>query len=204
LNRYTPRFHDEPLWRPRHQWRRSELPEGIASWLLDPGSLTRRLQQTCGGRFRVQLLAQGWGHPLHSETAALHMRRIGLAVLREVLLLCDGQPWVYARSVIPRPTLTGSGRQLTRLGTRPLGAFLFADPTLRRSRLELARIEPGQRVFAEATRALSVAPAVIWGRRSLFFLRGRALLVNEIFLPGIPLGDAPDGFRYNPSSPPGA
>jgi chorismate lyase len=52
--------------------------------------------------------------------------------LREVYLLCDGVPWVYARTAIPRETLTGRHRRLAYLKTRPLGAMLFADPGMAR------------------------------------------------------------------------
>jgi chorismate--pyruvate lyase len=93
---------------------------------------------------------------------------------------------VFARTVIPRDTLVGSNRRLTRLKTRPLGAVLFADPGMERGPVEIARLTPCDRLFPAATRRLASAPEAIWGRRSLFTLAGKPLLVSEIFLPDIP------------------
>jgi len=108
--------------------------------------------------------------------------------IREVYLLCDAQPWVFARTVIPTRTLTGPRRRLTRLRGKPLGAVLFADPAMKRSQIEIARIQNGQALFDDATSQLSVTPDEIWGRRSAFFLGGKPLLVSEIFLPNIGYG----------------
>ena len=66
------------------------------------------------------------------EARALGLRLGAWAWIREVQLLGDGQPWVFARTLIPADTLRGRGRRLTRLGTRPLGEVLFTDPGVRR------------------------------------------------------------------------
>jgi len=57
---------------------------------------------------------------------------------------------------------------------------------MRRGRVELAEILPGQAVFAAATVHTRHQPAAIWGRRSVFRLSGKPLLVSEIFLPDFP------------------
>jgi chorismate--pyruvate lyase len=162
---------------------RDRLPDSVRRWLLDPTSLTRRMQQRCAGRFRVRLSRQGWGRPMRDESRALDMEHRHYALLREVHLLCDEQPWVFAHSVIPAQTLTGRYRRLARLGERPLGAVLFSDKTLRRGSLEITCITPGQRLFNEATVLLDSAPEGIWGRRSVFFVDDHPLLVSEFFLP---------------------
>jgi len=71
------------------------------------------------------------------------------------------------------------------LGKKPLGAVLFADPSMVRSGIEIAKLSPGQPLFTRATASLSQLPTHIWGRRSAFFLKHRPLLVSEIFLPAI-------------------
>ena len=114
------------------------------------------------------------------------MRRGGIAVVREVQLLCDEVPWVFARTLIPASSLKGPARRLTRLGSRPLGAVLFADRQVRRGDTEVARLQPGERLFHAATDSLVPSPGAIWGRRTLFYMAGRPLLVNELFLPQIP------------------
>ena len=175
-------------WQPRRRYRRSELPAELAGWLLDPVSLTRRLQCLCAGQFRVRVLSQVRGRPRPDEARALGMRRGGLAVIRQVELLCDQQPWVYARTVIPQSSLKGRLRRLDRLGIRPLGAMLFADRGMRRGVVELARILPGQALFADAVRGRQPDHGEIWGRRSVFRLAHKPLLVSEIFLPDFPAG----------------
>jgi chorismate lyase len=111
------------------------------------------------------------------------------ALIREVLLHCAGVPWVYARTIIPRATLTGEERRLARLRTRSLGAVLFADASTRRDETEIARLTPDDRLYQSAARACDDLPPVLWARRALFRLHDKPLLVNEIFLP--PLGKYP-------------
>lgn len=176
---------------PRLRWRRqqqllSAKPSlDLYCWLFDAASLTRRVQHACPGRFRVQVEAQGWARPRLDEAQALGLAPGRFALTREVHLLCDDRPWVFARTVIPVTTLQGAERRLAYLGSRPLGAVLFADPHMRRGAVEVAALRPGQSVYQAAVRGLRVKPKEIWGRRSLFWLTGKPLLVCEIFLPGI-------------------
>ena len=174
------------LWRPVKRLLRHALPCEMLAWLLDPASLTRRVVAVCGGKFRVEVAFQGWCRPLLHEARVLGMGARDYALVRQVYLLCDDQPWVYARTVIPRTTLTGYERRLAHLRTRPLGEVLFADPSMRRGAVEIACLTSREPVFHMATRRLASPPAVIWGRRSVFTLRAKPLLVNEIFLPAIP------------------
>jgi len=115
----------------------------------------------------------------------LGLRPEAYAFVREVHLMCDDEPWVFARTVIPATTLKGGRRRLANLGKRPLGAVLFADRSMRRSLVEIARLSSGQPLFARAVAPLNRAPSAIWGRRSMFRLSGQPLLVSEIFLPAI-------------------
>ncbi|MEJ1353780.1 MAG: chorismate lyase [Candidatus Sedimenticola sp. (ex Thyasira tokunagai)] len=155
----------------------------VQSWLRDTGSLTARLKVASRGNFRVRLLNQGWERPLYSESRLLGMRAREIAVVREVELLCDGVPWVFARTLIPASSLTGAARQLTRLGERPLGEVLFTHRQMQRGVTEMARLTPRHRLFAEASGRLERRVESVWGRRTLFYLAGKPLLVNEIFLP---------------------
>jgi chorismate--pyruvate lyase len=177
-------------WQPYRCYRRSELPSALAVWLLDTASLTWRLQGLCAGEFRVRVLSQVRGRPRLDEALVLGMRRGGLAIIRQVELLCDEQPRVYARTVIPVSSLSGRLRRLARLGARPLGATLFADRGMRRGAVELARIRQGETLYAEVVHDPQQAHGEIWGRRSIFRLAHKPLLVSEIFLPGFPPGEA--------------
>ena len=81
--------------------------------------------------------------------------------------------------------LRGTWRGLVRLGTRPLGAALFADPRVRRRPLRFRRLRPGDELHARACAATGKRLPALWARRSLFILGKSPILVTEIFLPGI-------------------
>lgn len=174
----------ESKWVPARRRLRGASPAVPWDWLLDPASLTRRLQCVCDKRFSVLVLRQGWGRPLASERRVLGGKRGERAVIREVQLMCDATPWVFARTVIPVRTLRGRQRRLTRLGSKSLGAALFADPQLRRGEMEVSRVDPGESLYGHGADMLYAADAV-WGRRSVFWVDGKPLLVSEFFLPAL-------------------
>jgi len=174
----------EPQWVPARQWLRNAAPLVVRDWLLDATSLTRRLQQACGPQFHVRVLRQAWGRLHASERRVLGVRRGERAVIREVRLMCGERPWVFARTVIPVRSLCGPQRRLLHLGSKPLGAALFADPHVRRGAVEVARIGPDEDLFARALGTAAYSEA-IWGRRSVFQSMGKSLLVSEIFLPAL-------------------
>lgn len=174
----------EPVWRTREMLLR-HTPTDIAPWLFDHGSLTRRILQRCTKEFRVEVLSQQWRRPMLNEALRLGAHPEHHALIREVLLYCGDTPWVFARSVLPRKTLTGPRVFLGKLGSRPLGEILFSDPTIQRDELEIAEIKKGQRMFRCATEHLKQAPDSVWGRRSVFYLHKKPLLVNKVFLPSL-------------------
>ena len=120
-----------------------------------------------------------------NEAQQLNMRVSSFALVRQVHLLCDNKPWVFARTVIPPHTLRGKQRRLAKLGKKPLGAVLFADKSMKRTEMEIASIWPGQYLYQLATYHLPQTDQPIWGRRSVFYLNNHPLLVSEIFLPEI-------------------
>ena len=174
----------EPVWRSREMLL-NHAPTEITPWLFDQGSLTRRILLHCNQQFRVEVLSQQWQRPMLNEAFRLGVHPEHHALIREVLLYCGDIPWVFARSVLPRNTLTGKRRFLGKLGNRPLGEILFSDPTILRDELEVAEIKKGQRMFDCATERIDNIPAAVWGRRSIFYLHKKPLLVNEVFLPSI-------------------
>lgn len=161
---------------------RAAVPGHLRSWLFDPRSLSRRLARACPGGFRVQLLSNAWRVPLASERLALGLAGRERALVREVLLNCHGEPWVFARSVMPRATLRGPQRRLAMLGPRPLGKVLFATPGMRRVRVTVSRAGHDPRMLGRCARALQAPTLDAWTRTSVFSCRGRSLLVSEIFL----------------------
>ncbi len=165
-----------PRWRPASVAAR-ELPATLAPFLLETGSLTRRLERACGGRLWVRVVSQAWARPRADEVRALGLPEGRWGLVRCVRLGCGGESWVYARTVIPPQTLRGRLRRLAHLGERPLGAALFAEPAMSRGPLELARLTPGMVLHADA----GGGDGERWARRSVFRLAGAPLLVCEIF-----------------------
>ncbi len=169
-------------WKSRHQQRYQAIPAAWRSWLFDEKSLTKRLQQHCKGQFSVQVLDEKVSLPQSHESKKLGMSQRRWARIRQVILLCDGKPWVAARTIIPLSTLQGPLRRLRYLGNRPLGAFLFTHPDLQRGAIEVTQL-------ALSTPPLSLlsgkdlnATELPWARRSLFRLGEHPVLVSEIFL----------------------
>ncbi len=173
----------ELRWAEWQQLRFYRVPADIEGWLRDTGSLTARLKSVCKESFRVRLLRQEWGRPLYSEQRLLGMNMGEIAIVREVELICDGTPWVFARTLIPARSLRGPARRLSMLGEKPLGEVLFADPRMTRGTTEIARLSKQHRLYDVATKGQAWKRNEIWGRRTLFHLAGHPLLVNEIFLP---------------------
>ncbi|MEE8387516.1 MAG: chorismate lyase [Acidiferrobacterales bacterium] len=188
INKYGQRrgcYHPEPVWVPNTRFVRSQAPPAILHWLLDRASLTQRIISACDGPFRVRVLSQHWARPMSNEAKTLGMRRSGHALVRQVQLLCNDVPWVYARTVIPRHTLTGRQRRLAHLKSRSLGAMLFADPSMRRGELQLVRLTARDKLHSIIAQHIDKPSAVMWGRRSVFTLSNKPLLVSEIFLSAI-------------------
>ena len=151
----------------------------VLDWLQDPGSLTAALQRHSGDQFAVQVLAQYWGRAEFSEVQALGIKPRDQVLIREVILTGGGRPWVWARSILPRRSLTGPLRKLSKLSNQPLGGWLFKQPNLRRDPLEISRFAVGDPRLPEALQA----DRELWGRRSVFYVHDKPILVGEVFLP---------------------
>ncbi len=174
----VPPVSNEPTWRSLRRCSFFKLPQGLNSWLFDQSSLTQRLIEASNNQFSVKVLSQTWQLPNTSESIRLNLPLRQRALIREVILYGAGEPWVYARSVLPVRTLTGKLRVLKSLDNRPLGALLFGQPSMKRSAIEIAKFKPDNKVIPDPFNQ-----HILWGRRSVFFLHAKPLLVSEIFLP---------------------
>lgn len=169
-------------WCTKQQCLPKQIPADIEHILFDRSSLTARLIKKCTGRFRVEVLSVARTTPTPDEIAVLRLRHRSQAIIRQVLLYCDDIPWVYARTVIPMTSLRGSLRSLVKLGNRPLGAVLFADKTMQRGEMEITALHHDHMCYSWTRHPGS---ETIWGRRSVFRLQKKPLLVSEFFLPGV-------------------
>ncbi|MBY6031156.1 chorismate lyase [Halomonas denitrificans] len=149
------------------------ISERWLEWLASRDSLTERLMAAAGeGRFHVRLLDQYLGQPWPDEAEALGLAAGQQAWLREVALCVDEVPWVVARSVAPR--VSDQQAPFAGLGENSLGSWLFQQPDLRRSPIEISRISRPIHGYRG-----------IWQRRSLFCHGGWVMLVQESFLPAM-------------------
>lgn len=154
----------------------------LKPWLIDKGSLTLRLQKNYP-IFRVKSLRVNHAKPIIDEAFMLNLPIYKTAFIREVLLLGNQQPVVFAHSVLPRASLRGAWQGLGKLGNQPLGAALFANPRVKRAPLSYKKLLPHQVLYQKATQHLSTKPAYLWARRSVFSLNCANILVTEVFLP---------------------
>lgn len=147
-------------------------------WLFDASSLTARLIDLCDNDFNVQAISQHWQVIGNEEAAAMSLKDERSALVRQVLLCCGDRPLVYARTVIPKLTAQGARRRYANMGNRPLGAMLFSDRTMRREDVQVAELPASH----EANKYIE-SDGPVWGRRSVFRVSGKPLMVSEYFLP---------------------
>jgi len=169
----------DPYWK--------TLPQdnaGYTPWLRDRGSLTLRIQQRCG-HFAVRNIRSGLARIALDESALLGIAPRRLAYSREVFLLADNQPVVFAHSACAPQHLRGIWSAVRGLGNQPLGALLFTHPLVQREPLHYKALRSTHPLYQRAAAVLDDPPGKLWARRSLFHLHGAPLLVTEVFLPGI-------------------
>lgn len=157
----------------------------LRNWLVSPGSLTTRLRAHCQ-QFDVRLLRQGHGVCLSDQARLIGLARPVQVIEREVLLCCDGNPVVYAQTVVPASS-AAAWPFFHALGAHSLGLALFRDPRILRGALQHARLD-GRHPLTRRTLAALPAQeggAVSHARRCLYRRRQGLLLVTEIFLPAI-------------------
>lgn len=156
----------------------------LAHWLRDRGSLTQRIQQRCT-HFEVKGVSSGLARIAPDESALLGVAPHRLAYSREVFLYADGRPVVFAHSAFAHRNLRGAWSSVRTLGSKPLGALLFAHPLVEREPLHYKSLRDTHPLHQRAVKLLKDPPSRLWARRSLFHLHDAPLLVTEVFLPGI-------------------
>lgn len=154
-------------WRPQF----SDVPPALAE-LMCQQSLTAALMAT-GAAFAVVVRHQGKALDLWADECLPADAEAFYA--REVHLLLDGEPVVWARSVCADDA--AGWKQVLDCGTQPLGAQLFGGGIrASRSPFAFARIPAGW---------LGVTDEKVWARRSLFEAGGEVLGLTECFLPAL-------------------
>jgi chorismate lyase len=169
-----------------HDWPKfiAHVPDAYAPWLRDHGSLTARIAGRCA-EFSVQTVRSGYARIAFDESSALNIPARQLAYSREVFLLADGQPVVFAHSACATKELRGAWLAMRGLGNRSLGSLLFTHPLVTRQSLHYQALRSNHPLYRRAANALKNRPPILYARRSLFTLHNAPLLVTEVFLPEI-------------------
>jgi chorismate lyase len=176
-------FNREPHWFENRPGTRHYLPEQVQSWTYEPGSLTQRLRNCYGNAVTVKILFHQWRTPFLSERRLLKLPEHGYNLTREVMLHANGTPLILARTIIPATTIKVAHRNLSHLGTRPLGEVIFSYPKLERRELDVTLIKPPN--WSPSAIAEAGIQQPIWGRRTVYAIRHQPMLVSEFFLPEI-------------------
>lgn len=160
-----------------------QLQPTVANWIEGQSSLTVKIKEL-GIAFNVEVLAQtqqnihaGMTTLFPHDTDALH---------REVLLKQGDMPLVYAQTVMPQSTVTGTEAMLAELGNQSLGQVLFQSPQALRGDIEFAEVAANSTLglyIQDKLKQTINEPCYI--RRSLFHLNNKPLLVCECFLPAL-------------------
>lgn len=175
-------FTQEPHWKKKHPGLKQALPADVYSWVYEKNSLTRRLRKAYGQSFAVEILFHRWKPAFLSECGLLNLPHQQFNLIREVLLHADGKPLILARTILPEHTIKIAKRNLSHLGTRPLGEVIFSYPKLERLELNISNV-PHSLWTQDLTNKVNVEQQV-WGRRTVYAIQKQKMLVSEFFLPG--------------------
>jgi chorismate--pyruvate lyase len=176
-------FDSEPLWLENRQGLRHKIPENVQSWTYESGSLTQRLRNFYGEDVAVKILLQCWQKPFLSERRLLKLSEDRYSLTREVLLHANGKPLILARTIIPTATVKAAKRNLSQLGNRPLGEIIFSYPKLERIAMDVTLIDLSKWTPPAIAEAGINQP--IWGRRTVYAIAHKQMLVSEFFLPEV-------------------
>jgi chorismate--pyruvate lyase len=136
----------------------------------------------------VRVIRQGQGRLWPHEQRALSRYH---GHVREVLLLIDGRPAVWARSVAPLGSVKGPWRAIKGLGSRPLAELLFERRHVLRTPLVGARLHRHSPQWGELRQAWPTPHGAgedalpQWARHSVFERHGHPLQVLEAFAPWV-------------------
>lgn len=176
-------FNKEPLWQENQQGTRHKLTKAVQSWTYESGSLTQRLRANYGDTVAVNVLFQQWRVPFLTERKLLRVHEQRVCLIREVLLHANGKPLILARTILPAATIKVANRSLSHLGTRPLGEVIFSYPQLERIAMDVTLINPSE--WTPTALEIADIKQAIWGRRTVYAIKHRQMIVSEFFLPTI-------------------
>lgn len=137
----------------------------IKSWLLEKGPITKRISKNY--EFELNLLKDDIASINQEERDFLCHDDRDIKV-REVILLADRSPLVYAKSLIPSATIKYGFAELGKLGRKPLGDILFEKEIFFKTNVMYAEFSYNENIF--------------WGRKTRYLVKELPLSVMEVFL----------------------
>ena len=139
--------------------------ENIKSWLIEKGPITKRIKSE--ESFKLNLIKDEISAVDDSEKKFLEETSDNIKV-REVILLGNNIPRVYAKSLIPIRTIENGFSRLGELGTKPLGDILFEKEIFEKTDVVYAQFQDKDSIF--------------WGRKTKYIVKNMPLSVMEVFL----------------------
>lgn len=148
--------------------KRLPLTENQKYWLRGNQSLTKQLVLYSQGDFSLEVIRELRQRPFAHEARKLNVPLHRSCVIREVLLICNNEPTVFARSVISDKAIKASKHQLTKLGKTPLGHLLFNQAKVNLDTRDVAKTKQNNQKY--------------FSRRTLYQLNKEDILVSEFFI----------------------
>ena len=139
--------------------------ENIKSWLIEKGPITKRIKSK--ESFKLNLIKDEICSVDDSEKKFLEESSDKIKV-REVILMGNNIPRVYAKSLIPIRTIENGFSRLGELGTKPLGDILFEKEIFKKTNVVYAQFQDQDSIF--------------WGRKTKYIVKNMPLSVMEVFL----------------------
>jgi len=137
----------------------------IKSWLIESGPITKRISDN--EDFELNLIRDEVDEV--DERDKKYLGNItGDIKVREVILLGNKVPKVYAKSLIPVHTVEEGFSKLGSLGTKPLGDILFEKNIFKKVDVLYSTFKHEVNIF--------------WGRKTKYLVKNLPFSVMEIFL----------------------
>ena len=137
----------------------------IKSWLIENGPITKRISDN--ENFELNLIRDEIDEV--DERDKKYLGNItGDIKVREVILLGNKVPKVYAKSLIPVHTVEEGFSKLGSLGTKPLGDILFEKDIFNKVDVLYSTFKHEVNIF--------------WGRKTKYLVKNLPFSVMEIFL----------------------
>lgn len=159
------------------------VPDEVEEWLTETRPLSLRVGADAGRPCTVRVLEQRLEF-LNVEQQALLQVPGGTCFVREVELRAGANPWVYAQTLVPDPTLE-LHPWLAELGDTPLDQALQPLTSVVRGPFEYATLPATHPLAVAALRDATEEPDFLWARRRWIAIRELRILVHEVFLPDL-------------------